>query len=96
MTAAMDGDDIAVAAAALIVIFHAPPKIRARQWIAQREEKGAYHALLQKLIEEDPKALKVFVHMSHAHFQQITAIVSPLIRCMDTPMRLCNKLLSSK
>ena len=58
-----------------------------RPWIGRRNQYGAYHSLIQELSAEDPNALKNFLRMDMASFNELLEMVTPLIKRRDTLMR---------
>ena len=55
-----------------------------RDWIARRQEKGAFQGIMRELSVEDTDAFKEFVRMDVAHFNRLVTFVEPLITKEDT------------
>ena len=60
-----------------------------RSWLFGRETHGAYHALLQELLSDDPAGYKNFLRMDASSFDQLLGKVLPLIERQDTRFRRC-------
>lgn len=58
-----------------------------RDWIKVREERGAYHQLVQELRLTDISSYRNFLRMDHATFAELLQKVTPLIKCEDTVLR---------
>ena len=56
--------------------------------IMRRQRQGAYANLIRELNVEDPKKFRQFHRLERQHFEEILAIVSPVILKRDTSMRL--------
>ena len=59
-----------------------------KHWIMRRERQGAYPNLITELNVEDPEKFGQFHRLERQHFEEILAIVSPVISKRDTSMRL--------
>lgn len=62
-------------------------KIWVREWIAKRNEQGAYNQLMLELRKGDPEYYKNFLRMSAADFEYLLELISPRIKKQDTRMR---------
>ena len=58
-----------------------------KRWILRREAKGTYWNLIRELNVEDPEKFKQYHRLDRNSFQQILAMVSPLITKKDTKLR---------
>ena len=58
-----------------------------KRWILRREAKGAYANLVRELNVEDPEKFKQYHRLDRNSFQEILAMVSPLITRKDTKLR---------
>jgi len=59
----------------------------AREWLQKRPKYGAYSCLLQELLNDDTKAARNFLRMSHDNFAKLLEVVGPHIQKQDTVMR---------
>nr|CAH7725872.1 unnamed protein product [Callosobruchus chinensis] len=62
-------------------------RILVRDWIAKRNEQGAYNQLMAELRSGDPDFYKNFLHMSATDFDHLLGLISAKIRKKDTRMR---------
>nr|CAI5864630.1 unnamed protein product [Callosobruchus analis] len=62
-------------------------KIWVRDWIAKRNEQGAYNQLMTELRSGDPDFYKNFLRMSATDFNHLLELISAKIRKKDTRMR---------
>ena len=58
-----------------------------RDWIRSRPRHGAFHSLVQELRLGDEAALKNFLRMNSATFEELLGIVGPHITYQDTHLR---------
>ena len=59
-----------------------------KRWIMRRQRQGAYANLIRELNVEDPEKFRQFHQLERQHFEEILAIVSPVISKRNTSMRL--------
>ena len=57
-------------------------------WISSRLQLGAYHALVDELRTTDAAGYRSFLRMDPVSFDVLLQKVAPLIRKVDTRMRL--------
>lgn len=62
-------------------------KIWVRDWIAKRNEQGAYNQLMTDLRIGDPDFYKKFLRMAAADFEYLLQLISVKIKKQDTRMR---------
>ena len=58
-----------------------------RTWLARREEKGVYNNLMQEMRLEDAESFRRFLRMNTATFDQLLAMVTPVLEKQSTRMR---------
>ena len=57
------------------------------EWLLERKDLGAHHALLKTLKDEDPKKYRNFIRMDEAQFCHLLSLVEPHITRKTTNMR---------
>ena len=59
-----------------------------KNWISRREMQGVHSNLFRELKVEDPEQFRQYHRLSRESFNEILAIVSPLISKQDTHLRM--------
>ena len=63
-------------------------KMWARQWLLQREQRGAFHTLFQELAVEDTLGFSEYMRMPYSKFVALAELIGPYIKKKDTVMRM--------
>ncbi|KAG0723699.1 hypothetical protein GWK47_042138 [Chionoecetes opilio] len=85
--------DLALCVAAATLSYMLDKKNRkkkrlwSRQWLLRRREESVAFRLLRELREEDPDTLRQWTRLDQQQFQDLLALVTPLIKKQDTNMR---------
>ena len=71
----------------LIKKYNVKKRIWTRKWIELRPTNGAYNQLLRELDQEDPQCLRNFLRMDRIAFNEIAALIRPIIQKQTTRFR---------
>ena len=69
-------------------VEHGERKYWIRQWVARRQERGAYNTIFRELALEDSSGFADYMRMPHCKFIELLNIIGPSIQKKDTPMRM--------
>ena len=69
-------------------VEHVERKYWIRQWVARRQERGAYNTIFRELALEDSSGFADYMRMPHCKFIELLNIIGPSIQKKDTPMRM--------
>ena len=62
-----------------------------KKWISRRQTQGACANIVRELNSEDAEQFRQYHRLDRAAFEEVLALVSPLIERQDTHLRCCLK-----
>lgn len=63
-------------------------KLWRRRWLLRRREESVAFRLMKEITEEDPATLRQWIRLDREQYEELLALVTPLIEKQDTNMRL--------